>query len=217
MPYTGQPLKRFEDPKLLTGQGSFVDDIQLPDMLHAAILRSPHAHARIRAIDGTEARTMAGVVAVLTGADIAGVLGEVPTRAMVGGWEVDEMQPVEQPVLARDKVYYVGQPVAIVVAQNRYLAKDAVALIRVEYDPLPPVLDPLAALQAEATPIHATLGSNVGLRVAHEGGDLATAFAQADRVIQQRYHVQRLAPTPLETRGVAASYQPQDDFLTTSR
>jgi carbon-monoxide dehydrogenase large subunit len=214
MPYTGQPLKRFEDPKLLTGQGSFVDDIQLPDMLHAAILRSPHAHARIRAIDGTAARNMAGVVAVLTGADIAGVLGEVPTRAMVGGWEVDDMQAVEQPVLARDTVYYVGQPVAIVVAQNRYLAKDAVALIRVEYDPLPPVLDPLAALRAEATPIHATLGSNVGLRVAHEGGDLATAFAQADRVIQQRYHVQRLAPTPLETRGVAASYQPQEDFLT---
>jgi aerobic carbon-monoxide dehydrogenase large subunit len=183
-------------------------------MLHAAILRSPHAHARLRAIDGTAARTMAGVVAVLTGADIAGVLGEVPTRAMVGGWAVDDMQAVEQPVLARDKVYYVGQPVAIVVAQNRYLAKDAAALIRVEYEPLPPVLDPLAALQAEATPIHATLGSNVGLRVAHEGGDLATAFTQADRVIQQRYHVQRLAPTPLETRGVAASYQPQDDFLT---
>jgi aerobic carbon-monoxide dehydrogenase large subunit len=214
MPYTGQPLKRYEDPQLVTGQGSFVDDIQLPEMLHAAVLRSPHAHARIRAIDVTAARHMAGVVAVLTGADIAGVLGDVPTRAMVGGWEVDAVQPVEQPVLARDKACYVGQPVAIVVAQNRYLARDAVALIQVDYEPLPPVLDPLAALQAEATPIHAALGSNVGLRVAHEGGALATAFARADRVIQQRYHVQRLAPTPLETRGVAASYQPQEDFLT---
>jgi carbon-monoxide dehydrogenase large subunit len=122
MRYTGQPLKRFEDPKLVTGKGCFVDDVQLPDMLHAAILRSPHAHAHLRSIDVAAARTMAGVVAVLTGADTAGVLGDVPTRAMVGGWEVDTLQPVEQPVLARGKVCYVGQPVAIVVAQNRYLA-----------------------------------------------------------------------------------------------
>jgi len=214
MPYTGQPLKRVEDPHLVTGKGSFVDDVQLPDMLHAAILRSPHAHARLRAIDVAAARHMPGVVAVLTGADIAGVVGDVPTRAMVGGWEVDQMHPVEQPVLARGKVCYVGQPVAIVVAQDRYLAGDAVARIEVDYEPLPPVLDPFAALQAESLPIHAELGSNVGLRVAHEGGDLAAAFAQAERVIQQRYHVQRLAPTPLETRGVAASYQPQEDFLT---
>src|SRR5262245_427797 len=121
MPYTGQPLKRFEDPKLVTGQGSFVDDIQLPDMLHAAIVRSSHAHARIRAIDVTVARRMAGLLAVLTGAEIAGVLGDAQTRAMSGGWEVDEMHPVEQPVLAQDKVCYVGQPVAIVVAQKQPL------------------------------------------------------------------------------------------------
>src|SRR5262249_49318941 len=214
MYYIGQSMKRVEDPHLVTGQGAFVDDVQLPDMLYAAILRSPHAHARIRAIDVAAARSMPGVVAVLTGADIAGVLGDVPTRAMVGGWEVDQMRPIEQPVLARGKVCYVGQPVAIVVAQDRYLAGDAVARMQVDYEPLPPVLDPLAALQADAIPIHADLGSNVGLRIAHEGGDLGTAFAQADRVIQQRYHVQRLAPTPIETRGVAASYQPQEDVLT---
>src|SRR5262245_13713351 len=183
MPYTGQPLKRFEDPKLVTGQGSFVDDIQLPDMLHAAIVRSPHAHARIRAIDVTVARRMVGLVAVRTGADIAGVVGDVPTRAMRGGWEVDERHPVEQRVLARAQVCYVGEPVAIVVAQNGYLAKDAVALIQVDYGLLPPVLDPLVALQAEAAPIHVMLGTNVGLRVSHEGGDLATAFAQADHVL----------------------------------
>src|SRR5215510_5049976 len=147
MPYTGQPLKRFEDPKLVTGQGSFVDDIQLPDMLHAAIVRSSHAHARIRAIDVTVARRMVGVVAILTGADIAGVLEDVPTRAMVGGWEVDEMKPVEQPVLARGKVCYVGQPVAIVVAQDRYLAGDAVERIQVDYEPLVPVLDPHEAMR----------------------------------------------------------------------
>src|SRR5437870_323820 len=130
MHYTGQSLKRVEDQHLVTGAGSFVDDVQLPDMLYAAILRSPHAHARLRAIDVATARQMPGVVAVLTGVDIAGVVGDVPTRAMVGGWEVDQMHPVEQPVLARGKVCYVGQPVAIVVARDRYLAGDAVARIQ---------------------------------------------------------------------------------------
>jgi carbon-monoxide dehydrogenase large subunit len=191
-----------------------VDDIQLPDMLYAAVLRSPHAHARLQSIDASAARRLPGVVAVLTGADTAGVLKDVPTRAMVGGWEVAEMQPVEQPVLARDKVCYVGQPVAIVVAQDRYLARDAVDCIRVDYAPLPPVLDPLAAMQADAIPIYEELGTNVGLRVLHEGGDLEAAFARADRVIEQQYHVQRLAPAPLETRGVVAHYQPQEDLLT---
>src|SRR5262245_2744116 len=187
MPYTGQPLKRFEDPRLLTGRGSFVDDIQLPDMLYAAALRSPHAHARIRSIDVSSARSLPGVVAVLTGADIAGVLGDVPTRAMVGSWELDELKPVEQPVLARGKVCYVGQPVALAVARERYVARDAVALIEVDYEPLTPVLDPFAAMQADTTLIHAEIGTNVGLRICHEGGDLGAAFAQADRVVQQRY------------------------------
>jgi aerobic carbon-monoxide dehydrogenase large subunit len=214
MRYSGQPLKRMEDPRLVTGQGSFVDDIQLPDMLHAAVLRSPHAHARLRAIDVSAARSRPGVVAVLTGEDIAGVLKDVPTRAMVGGWEVDEMKPVEQPVLARERVCYVGQPVAIVVAQDRYLARDAMEHIQVDYEPLPPVIDPYEAMSEGATPIHPEVGTNVGLRIYHEGGDLQAAFAQADRVIEQRYHVQRLAPVPLETRGVAAHYQPQEDFLT---
>jgi carbon-monoxide dehydrogenase large subunit len=183
-------------------------------MLHAAVLRSPHAHAHLRTIDASAARSHHGVEAVLTGTDIAGVLEDVPTRAMVGGWEVDEMKPVEQPVLARGKVCYVGQPVAIVVAQDRYLARDAVERIQVDYEPLLPVLDPYEAMPEQATPIHPEVGTNVGLRIYHEGGDLQTAFAEADRVIQQRYHVQRLAPVPLETRGVAAHYQPQEDFLT---
>src|SRR5919109_4680436 len=170
MRYSGQPLKRFEDPRLLTGQGSFVDDIRLPDMLHAAVLRSPHAHAHLRTIDASAARSHHGVEAVLTGTDIAGVLEDVPTRAMVGGWEVDEMKPVEQPVLASTKVCYVGQPVAIAVAQDRYLARDAVQRIQVDYDPLPPLLEPLEALHADAPPIHPALGTNVGLRINHQGG-----------------------------------------------
>jgi carbon-monoxide dehydrogenase large subunit len=124
------------------------------------------------------------------------------------------MKPVEQPVLASTKVCYVGQPVAIAVAQDRYLARDAVQRIQVDYDPLPPLLEPLEALHADAPPIHPALGTNVGLRINHQGGDLEAAFAQAERVVQQRYHVQRLAPVPLETRGVVAHYQPQENFLT---
>jgi aerobic carbon-monoxide dehydrogenase large subunit len=214
MSYAGQPLKRFEDPKLVTGRGSYVDDVQLPGMLYAAVLRSPHAHARIRSIDASAARHQPGVVTVLTGADTGGVLNDVPTRAMAGDLSVDEMKLVEQPVLARGKVCYVGQPVAIVVARDRYQARDALEGILVDYEPLIPVLDPMVAMREDATPIHPEVGTNIGLRVCHEGGDVAAAFAQADRVIQQRYHVQRLAPVPLETRGVAAHYQADDDLLT---
>ena len=109
---------------------------------------------------------------------------------------------------------YVGQPVAIVVARDRYQARDALEGILVDYEPLTPILDPMAAMREDATPIHPEVGTNIGLRVSHEGGDVAAAFAQADRVIQQRYHVQRLAPVPLETRGVTAHYQTDEDFLT---
>jgi aerobic carbon-monoxide dehydrogenase large subunit len=214
MSYAGQPLKRFEDPKLVTGRGSYVDDVQLPGMLYAAVLRSPHAHARIRSIDASAARHQPGVVTVLTGADTTGVLNDVPTRAMARDLSVDEMKLVEQPVLARGKVCYVGQPVAIVEARDRYQARDALEGILVDYEPLIPVLDPMVAMREDATPIHPEVGTNIGLRVCHEGGDVAAAFAQADRVIQKRYHVQRLAPVPLETRGVAAHYQADNDLLT---
>ena len=216
MSYAGQPLKRREDPRLLTGHGSFVDDIQLPDMLYACVLRSPHAHARLKSIAIEAARRLPGVVAVLTGADIAGALGDLPTRAMEGEWQVEVMHGPEQPVLARDKVCYVGQPVAVVVGRDRYVARDAVDLIQVDYEPLPPILDPLEAAREDSTPIHAQIGTNIALRIRHDrqGADLDAAFAQADRIVRQRYEVQRLAPVPLETRGLVAHYQPQEDLLT---
>ena len=145
MSYSGQPLRRFEDPKLITGQGCFVDDIHLADMLYASMLRSPHAHARIRSIDTTGARALPGVAVVLTGHDIAGVIQTIPTRAMAGEWAVDEFTPREQPVLADGKVCYVGQPVAVVVAGDRYTAEDAAELVQVYYEPLQAILDPLEA------------------------------------------------------------------------
>src|SRR5215470_13826291 len=207
-------MKRFEDPRLLTGNGAFVGDLTLPDMLHAAVLRSQHAHARLRAVDVAVARAMPGVVEVLTGADIAGVLLGIPTRAMTGERAVDALQAPEYPLLAHDKVCYVGQPIAMVVAHDPYVARDAVGLMTVDYEPLVPVLDPDAAARDEAPVIHEAMGTNVAMRLRQRAGDLEGAFTQADHVVRQRYVVQRIVPAPLETRGVLAQYQPQEDLLT---
>jgi CO/xanthine dehydrogenase Mo-binding subunit len=190
MSYAGQPLKRFEDPKLVTGRGSYVDDVQLPGMLHAAVLRSPHAHARIRSIDASAARHQPGVVTVLTGADTAGVLNDVPTRAMAADLPVDDMKLVEQPVLARGKVCYVGQP-WLSWWSGPYQAQMP---WNTSWSTRSPDAGPrlMAAMREDA--IHTPRGwQQYRAAVSHEGGDVA-AFAQADRVIQQRYHVQRLAP-----------------------
>ena len=214
MNYVGQSMKRFEDPRLLTGNGAFVGDLRLPDMLHATILRSQHAHARLRSIDVSAASTVPGVVAVLTGADIAGVLPGIPTRAMTGERAVEALQAPEYPLLAHDKVCYVGQPIAVVVARDPYVARDAVELITVDYEPLPPVLDPDAAARDDAPVIHAAMGTNVAMRLRQRVGDVEGALARADHVVRQRYVVQRVVPAPLETRGVLAQYQPQADLLT---
>jgi aerobic carbon-monoxide dehydrogenase large subunit len=128
--YTGQSLKRFEDPRLLTGQGAFLDDLTFPDMLYAAVLRSPHAHASIRAIETAAARHAPGVVAVITAEDLEGVVEPLPTRRET---EAQELRPPVHPILARGKVCYTGQPVAVVVAQERSLVRDALALIQVDY------------------------------------------------------------------------------------
>jgi carbon-monoxide dehydrogenase large subunit len=209
--YAGQSVKRFEDPRLLTGQGAFLDDLTFPGMLYAAVLRSPHAHARLTSIDTAAAQRMPGVVAAIIAVDLEGVVETIPTRQET---EAEELRPPVHPVLARDKVCYVGQPVAIVVAQEPYLAQDARELIRVDYTPLPAVIDPLEAVRAGTPIVHEALGTNIALRTRNAGGDIAAAWAQAEHVVRQRYHVQRLAPTPLETRGMVADYQPQGDMLT---
>ena len=214
MSYRGQPLKRFEDARLLLGQGSYVADIQLPGMLHAAVVRSPHAHALLKSVDVSAARSLPGVVTVITGEDTTGVVGDVPTRSMTEGWVVSGMKPIEQPVLAWGKVCYVGQPVAIVVAQDPFIARDGAELVVPDYEPLPAHVDPLEAMKDGATPIHQELGTNLGLRIYNEGGDLDAAFAQADHVVRQRYVVQRLSPVTMETKGVVAHYQPSEDLLT---
>jgi carbon-monoxide dehydrogenase large subunit len=212
--YVGQPVKRVEAPKLLTGHGTFVEDIALPGMLHAAVLRSFYAHARIRSIDVSAARQWPGVAAVLTGVDIAGALADIPTREMLGERAVDALHAPEHPLLAQGKVCYVGQALAVVVAQDPSAAKDALERITVDYDPLTPILDPFEAVREDAPVIHHTLGTNVAMQVRHRAGDVDDAFARADHVIRQRYVVPRLTPAPLETRGVVAHYQPQEKRLT---
>ena len=211
MTYVGQSVRRFEDHRLLTGQGSFVDDMKLPGLLHAVVLRSLHAHAIIRSIDVSGASRLPGVVAVITAADIQDLDVHMPTRSSID--DVD-LTPPRHPVLASDKVCYVGQAVALVVAEDPYTAADALEQVLVDYEVLPAVTDPYQAMEEGAAVIHPDLGSNVSLRTVSEGGDLDAAFAQADHVVRQTYQVQRLAPAPMEPRGLIADYDPGEDLLT---
>jgi len=211
MAYTGQSVRRFEDPRLLTGQGSYVDDIKLPGLLHAAVLRSLHAHANVRSVDASGASRLPGVVAVFTAADIQDLAVEIPTRTNTGA---DEFNPPRHPILASDKVCYVGQAVAVVIAEDPYSAADALEQILVDYETLPAVIDPDQATEEAAIVVHSDLGSNVSLRTLNAGGDLNAAFSQAKHVVRQTYQVQRLAPAPMEPRGLVADYKPEDDLLT---
>ena len=202
--YTGQSIKRFEDHRLLTGQSSYVDDMTRPRMLHALIIRSPHGHARIRSIDASAALALPGVAAVVTSQDIADI-AVLPTRESA---DADELNPPRHPALAVDKACYAGQPVAIVLAENIYTAEDAVELVNIDYEILPAVIDPREATSEGAPVIHEQFGSNIVLRTVNAGGDLDGAFAEADCVISQRFDVQRVAPAPMEPRGLLAEYDP---------
>ena len=162
MRYAGKPIKRFEDARLITGNGVYIDDVRIPDMLYAVVVRSDHAHALIRSISTNHARESQGVVDVITGVDLVGVLPNIPIRAM-GDRSVDEFNPPEHPVLAQDKVCYVGQPVAVVVAENPYLARDGAELVEVDYQPLAPVIDPELAVDPDTSIIH----QNLGIELSH--------------------------------------------------
>ena len=211
MSYIGQPLKRMEDPRLITGSGSYLDDINLPNMLHASFLRSTHAHAVIKSVDTSKARAMPGVVAVLTWEDIAGAVKDIPAAhvELLG----DVIVP-EHPALAREKVYYVGQPVAVVVASDRQTARDALQEVEIDYEPLAPMIDPLKAVEGDSQPIHAWLGTNVMTRYSVGRGDLVAAFESADVVVSHSSHVPRLAPAPMEGRALLVHYERERGLLT---
>jgi carbon-monoxide dehydrogenase large subunit len=206
-------MKRFEDPQLLQGVGTFVEDVQLPDMIHASVLHSPHAHARIRSVDITEAINAPGVLRVVTASDLAGTnpsLRVAPNLPDVLG--PDKTTPAH-PTLASDRVRYVGEPVAVVVAETRYQARDALDLIRVDYEPLPVVVDPEDALKDEVV-LHEDLGTNILLRMDEPHDDLTDAFSQADRILRGSFESKRVTPAAMENRGVVATYDREADVLT---
>ena len=211
MTYVGQPVKRFEDAPLVTGQGRFLDDVPLPGMLYSAVLRSDYAHARIRSIDVSAARDLPGVVEVLTASDIAGTLEDIPSRPMAGEQMIQEMNPPTHPVLAKDKVCYAGQAVAIVVAQDHYIAAEAIELISVDYEPLPPIMDPDEAVKPECPVIHPELGANVSIRLKTEGGDVAAAFE-----VSSPYRCGSSKAWPNTCRSAAMTHSPRCGFETPS-
>jgi len=205
---SGQRLRRKEDPRLITGTATYVDDIKMPGMHHACVLRSPHAAARIRSIDIEAARNHPGVVAVFTGADVESV-GPVPCGSSLPGLRVPH-----HAILAKDRVYFVGHPVAVVVATDRYIAADGVDLIEVDFEPTEAVSDPEKAIAPGAPAIHPEWPDNIAFTYHQEAGEPEKAFAEAEIVVKQRITSQRLIPTAMETRGVIADYRAAEKNLT---
>ncbi len=203
--YTGASIKRSEDPRILTGAGRYVDDIKLPGMLHAAFVRSPLAHARVLSIDVSAARALPGVVAAFTGAELEVMTVPGPDALMaLMGWAGPTP---EFTLLATDKVRLVGDPVAIVIAENRYVAEDGCELVEVEYDDLPPVANAGFALDPSSPPLFVNLGDNIARRHSRsEFGDVSATFAHADRVMDFHIDVHRHQNVPMEGRGCVASY-----------
>jgi carbon-monoxide dehydrogenase large subunit len=197
----GSRIKRREDPRLIMGRGTYVDDVQLPRMTYAAILRSPYGHARIRHINTDKAKALPGVVAVITGADLQGK--NVPC-----GWTLPDMKVAPHPALAVGKVRYTGDAVAVVVAEERYLARDALDLIEVDFEPLPVVVDAEKATQPGAPQLHDEVPNNTTFVWRVGGGDVDKAFREAEVVVKERIVNQRLIPNAIEPRGMVAQYTP---------
>ncbi|MBI2466764.1 MAG: xanthine dehydrogenase family protein molybdopterin-binding subunit [Candidatus Rokubacteria bacterium] len=205
----GARIPRNEDPRLLRGLGCFAADINPPGVLHAAVLRSPHAHARIVSIDTARARALPGVHLALSAADL-GALNQ-PTPLLIP--HPGLAHPRTQLPLAAEEVRYAGEAVAFVVADDRYVAEDALGLIDVVYDPLPPVTDLEAALAEGAPPVHADVPRNRAGRVVQRVGDADAAFARAARVFRERLFIERSCGSPIEPRGVVAEYDPRTEML----
>jgi carbon-monoxide dehydrogenase large subunit len=209
----GQEVKRVEDKALITGRGQYVDDLRLPGLLHIAIVRSPYGHAKINNVDVSAAANAPGVVAVFTGADLAEQLGSLPV-----GWALDEetagMKTPEHPPLAIEKVRYVGDAVAAVVASSPAAASDAVALVDVDYEPLDAVTDAEQATGDGAPSVHEDAPGNLAFDWAVGAGDYEAAAAEADVVVSERIVNQRLIPNPMEPRGIMADYNGGTEQLT---
>ena len=206
--HVGERIRRTEDPRLITGTACYLDDITRPGMLHAAVLRSPYAAARINSISIEDALALPGVKAVYVGKDVESV-GGVPCAG-----SMPDLRIPDHKILAGDRVYYVGHPVAAVVATDKYIAADAIERIEVDYEPTELVSDPEEALQEGAVKVHPEYPDNVAFTFSQEGGDVEEAFRQADVIVKEKILVPRLAPLPIETRGVVAEYDEGSQELT---
>jgi len=206
--WIGQSLRRREDPELLTGKGEYIADLKRPGMLHAAFLRSPHAHARIRSIDASAALELPGVHAVLTGRDLPAELGPMPSMHF---FEDHRLTPTW--TLARDRVRHVGEPVAVVAAESRYLAEDALDLIQVNWEPLPVVSGIEVALAEDGPRLYDDWPDNVACKFETAIGDADRALAEADVKITERFRIQRNFACPIETRGALAEWDLNRDEL----
>ena len=210
--HVGRKLRRKEDPRLITGRARYVDDIALPGQLWASFVRSPEAHAKVVSIDTSEAVARDGVSAVFTGEDMSDLGGPLPMAWVPPGVEVNN--PEHWP-LARGVVRHVGDPVAVVVGEDRYAVSDAVEDVVVEYDPLPAIVDPEAAI-AGAPYVHPQLESNKVHEWTLAGGDVEAGFAEADVIVERRVVNHRIAGAPIECRGVLADYRAGSLTLYTS-
>jgi len=206
----GVSLRRKEDPRLITGKGTYVDDVRLPGMAYAAILRSTYAHARIKSINLERVKKDPRTVVAITGRDLAKGCESLPVIwTNIKGLKVPAHVP-----LPTDKVRYVGEPVCAVVAADRYEARDLLDMIEVDYEPLPAVSDPEKAMEKGSPLVHEEWDDNVAYAWNQEVGDVETAFKDADAIVSSRFVNQRLAPVAIEPRGVIAQYEGAMDQLT---
>jgi len=205
----GARVRRREDPRFLTGRGRFVDDIELPRMVHAAFVRSPFAHADVTAVRTEAATTTSGVHLVLTGADAAARARPIVCDSTIEGW-----QSTQYPAIAAERVLFSGQAVALVVADDRYLAEDAVELVDVEYSPRPVLSSVKKAIAPDAAPLHDGWGDNMFIKRHFVGGDVEGAFASAHGTLTLELTNHRHSGIPLETRGCIADWDPAEELLT---
>ena len=199
----GSGIRRREDPRLITGRASYTDDIKLHGMVHAAILRSPYAHAVIKSVDTSEAAQQPGVIAVYTGQDTEGALNGLPCAWLIPN---SDLKTPEHPAIAKDKVRYVGDAVAVVVAKSRYEAEDALEYISIEYEPLGVVINPREAAQEGSLQLHDDVPNNTAFTWAVAGGDTDTAFTEADVTVSDTITLQRLIANPMEPRSAIAQW-----------
>src|SRR5438552_7475862 len=201
-------MQRNEDPRFVCGAATYVDDVVLPGMLHMAVTRSIHAHARIKRIDTSKAQKLPGVVAVVTGEEVAAHCGPIPCAA-----SLPNMKRALRHLLAMNKVRFVGEPIAPVRAENKYIARDAADLVEIDYEPLPVVFNPEKAMDPASPRLYEEFSDNIAYQFAFESGNTEEAFKKADVIVKERFINQRLAPVAMEPRGVVATYQMPDNEL----